>query len=343
MDIKIRNIIIFGIFLVILLGLNFTGAFGQGLLYSQEKNEATAFDGLVFDQPANVKDLRITRGTEGDKRGHVIKYDVSFSYEGGPSDLRILNSPVRTIFFQEGVQPSLSKATLKGDYEEINRSLQENLKLADHYKKLDSFGFLAQSQIRLPLKEEVGDYTFTVYTKPRDFIYGRDKRLAEIAVFLTNARVEKFTDDLGLDKASGLEAASKTEKIAGSYVNSLELMDKASLSKISTWTKIARVLFIGGLILVLATIWLNQVKLRGLTSLGFGLVLLTLYPAIGSGVSSLGSMVIMPIMAFIGHLMVRLFPRKKLALEGKDFKQALALGLVFFFVATFVYIVPRGL
>lgn len=343
MNIKIRNTIIFGVFLLILFAFSFTQAFGKDRLYPPEENQATPFDGLVFDQATSIDNLAVTRSLEKGQDGPLIKYDISFSHEGDPADVRILNTPVRNIFLPEGVQASLSKVTLKGDYQGLSASILENLELQDRYKKLDSFDFLPLSQTRIPLDEDIGDYAFTVYTLPRDFVYGQGQVLSSLGVFITNAQVDKFSDQLGLEEDSDLEPVAKTQRQEGTYVNSLELIDRQAVSRISTKEKLALVIFIISLALVLAGIWLEAPLADKLLSPGLALAVLSIHPALSSGVSALGAMIILPIMAGLGHVIGRVFKRDRLVFEVKDFQQALAILIGVFIISTFVFIVPRGI
>ncbi len=223
MNIRLRNTIIYGIFLLIVFLFTLTPYFGDEVTLPVEKNQARSFDGLIFDEPVNISNLSVKRSVETDKSENLYKYDIHFNYSGDASDLRILSTPVRQIFFPDNVVASRSNATLKGEYDKINRAIIPSLSTADWFAKLTEDKFLATSEIRLPLNEKIGEYDFTVYTKPRELVLQTDKTLAEVGIFITNAKMVKFTEDVHLADAN-LSPKTTTKEESGIYVNALEIV-----------------------------------------------------------------------------------------------------------------------
>ncbi len=55
-----------------------------------------------------------------------------------------------------------------------------------------------------------------------------------------------------------------------------------------------------------------------------------------------GIFIAMPVLAFVGYLLFKLMARTRLKLKTADFKQALAMAIVVFLIATYLFAVPKG-
>lgn len=342
MNKKLQNVIIFGIFLLLVFSMTLTKFFSAEILYPSINKENTSFDGLIFDQPVNVSNLSLIRSIENDNEENLYKYDISFTYTGDPTDLRILNSPVRQIFFPEGVTPSRSNATLKGEYDKVNKSILESLHLKDIYSLDDDFKFLTKSEIRVPLSEKVGEYSFTIYTSPRQITGQGDKFLGDIGIFITNAKVQKFTDNLGL-KEKNLKPITNTKTQSGTFINSLELVDQGNVSSQKTFTKVSTALFILSVLAVLLIIAFLDKKFKWASLIAIYLILITGASVFNKGLTNTAIFLILPILSYIGYLVNSLLYNEKMELKSKDFKQALGMTIVFFFLCVLIFIVPRGI
>lgn len=319
-----------------------THYFGDEVTFPIEKNQAKSFDGLIFDEPVNISNLTVKRSVETDQNENLYKYDIHFNYSGDPSDLRILNTPVRQIFFPEDVIASRSNATLKGEYDKINQAIIPSLSTAEWFTKLSDDKFLAKSEIRLPLDEEINEYDFTIYTKPRDLVLQTDKTLAEVGVFITNAKMGKFTDDVHLAD-DDLSPKMTTKEESGIYVNALEIVNDPVAKNMKLGHNVGMFVFIISVIMVLASIWINRPQLMRLRVVGIFLNILSFAPFLNKGVSNVGALVVLPILTFIAYVLTQLFGRRKFVLKANDFKRALGVALIFLVVSIFVFIVPRGI
>ena len=321
MNKKMQNVILFGIFLLIVFSSILTQFFGASILYPSITKENTSFDGLIFDQPVNISNLSLVRSIEKDQEENLYKYDIRFTYTGDPSDLRILNTPVRQIYFPEGVSPSRSNATLKGEYDKINQSILESLHLKDRYTIDEDFKFLTKSEIRVPLSEDVGEYSFTVYTSPREFTYQGDKKLSDIGVFITNAKCEKFTDNLGIGKnEKNLKPVTNTKSQSGTFINSLELIDESNVKSTNIINKVTTALFILSIVAVLLTIAFMNKNLKFLTLLGIYVSIITMPSLFNKGLSNVAVLLILPALGYLGYLINNLIYKDKMQLKNKDFK-----------------------
>lgn len=343
MNRKLKNIVLFGIFLALLFLSTLTGFFGTEYAWPAAKNQPTSFDGLIFDEPANVSNLNVVRTVRDENGTSYIKYDIDFSYTGEPSNMRILGIPARQIYFPEGVVAKKSNVTLKGEYDKVNENIFEKLKLKDLYKKRDDYFFKSISEIRVPMREKVKDYSFTVYSRPRTLNYRGNDLLAETAVFLSNARMDKFTDLELTKKDSGITAQTKTDSQSGIYINSLELIRDKAVSRLSIGSNINSILFIASTLVLLVLLWLDKEKLKILYMVLMMVVLATFHPFIDSGVSTAGVLVIYPIYAFIATLLSKLMSRDEIKITKNELKQGVAFTLVFFVITLIVIIIPRAM
>ena len=83
----------------------------------------------------------------------------------------------------------------KSHHDVINNLLfDDKLNYGDLYKKIENYKLTSISEIRVPLSESVKDYKFKISYEPKELIYSENNKLATLTVFLTNARVDNFTD-----------------------------------------------------------------------------------------------------------------------------------------------------
>ncbi|MGO1581020.1 MAG: hypothetical protein ACTHWZ_06400 [Peptoniphilaceae bacterium] len=339
MNNKFKNLILFCIFILILFISTFTNQFSTTSIWSQSNDISAEFSGLLFKNPTDVSNLTIERSVVKDKKESLIKYNIEFLHQGNDSNLRILGSPVRQVFFNDNIIPSHSEVTLKGDYDKVNEKLfNEKLSLRDSYKKTEDYEFKSNSYIRVPLQEEESTYSFTLYYKPRDLIYNQDKKVASSSVFITNAKVDKFTNSQKMG-----ENENPTFNEGGFYVNAQELKDNSAISKISLLNNITSILFIISLVGVLAIIWLDKKSLSKLYIPLFMVIILTFYRFLGIGASTLAILIILPIISYLGACIARLMEKTTLILTKKELKQNLAYTILFFLLLLIIVVIPRAI
>ena len=183
---KLKNLILFGIFIVILFISTLSAQFSTDVLWSDKNTDSGGFNGLLFKNPVEISDLIVSRSMESKDSKDLVRYDVEFLFSGEESSLRILGTPVRQIFFEEGIEPSHSIVNLKGDYDKINDQLfNEKLKHADLYKKIDNYQYKANSEIRVPLNSDVEKYAFSIYYEPRELLYKNVDVVSKNSVFIS--------------------------------------------------------------------------------------------------------------------------------------------------------------
>lgn len=336
---KLKNAIIFGIFILILFISTLTDRVSTTTLWSLSEGISSEFGGLLFKDPTEISNLSIQRSIDKSEGDEIIKYDVAFSFQGEESSLRILGTPVRQIFFNNQLIPSHSIVKLKGGYDNINSKLfNEKLSLREYYKKANNYEFVANSQIRLPLENREDPYSFTIYYKPRDLVYRGDNTLSKLSTFITNARVDKFTNSQKMG-----ENENPTFSESGFYINAQELKDGAAVSRISLINNATYVIFIVSVLAVFALIWLDRKSLSKLYIPLFMLIILTFYKFLGLGVSTSMVLLLLPIIAFVGICLAKLMSKETLKLSSKELKQSLGYTIVFFIIMLIVVIIPRAL
>ena len=343
MNRKLKNIVIFGIFLLLLFLSTFTSFFGSSYNWPEEYNKTTSFDGLIFDEPANVSNLNVTRSVQDEEGKILIKYDVAFSYTGEPSNLKVLGTPVRQVYFPENVQPRKSNVTLKGEYGKVNENLFAKLQLKDLYTKLENHAFTTNSELRIPMRETVKDYKFTVIQEPRSLVYRGKTKLADTSVFLTNGRIEKFTDTKLAKDKSELTPSTKTDSQSGLYINSLELINDQKVKNLSLVNNVNSILFIGATLLLLVLLWLDKERLRLFYMILMMVILITFHGFIDTGVSTKAVLLIYPIYAFIAACLSKLMGKDEIKLSKNECKQSLGFTLIFMVVMLIIIIIPRAL
>ncbi len=338
---KLKNLILFGIFIVILFISTLSAQFSTDVLWSDKNTDSGGFNGLLFKNPVEISDLIVSRSMESKDSKDLVRYDVEFLFSGEESSLRILGTPVRQIFFEEGIEPSHSIVNLKGDYDKINDQLfNEKLKHADLYKKIDNYQYKANSEIRVPLNSDVEKYAFSIYYEPRELLYKNVDVVSKNSVFITNARVDKF-----VNSEKNTEGENPYFNQSGFYVNAQETLNKGLISKVSLLNNISSIIFIVSIILVLILIWLDKKKFKNLYSLLLLLILLTFHRFFGLESSTKAILLILPILAYIGTCIARLMGNSddRLMISKKELKQNLGYTIIFMIVTLIICIIPRAI
>lgn len=337
MNKKIRNFIIYAIFLLIVAGCTLTPWFGSEFLWKAENNKEVPFSGIYFDTPTNINNFKIRRSENNSSGKNLISYDIEFEYIGNDSSMRIIGKLGEQAFFGDTVVPRHSKATLKGEYDVINNLLfDDKLNYGDLYKKIENYKLTSISEIRVPLSESVKDYKFKISYEPKELIYSENNKLATLTVFLTNARVDNFTDSEYINQS---EVQSFNE--SGMYVNVLELFDDAKINSINFWKNVNNVIFILSTILVVGLIWLGRTSNPYILMALMFANILTLYAFFEIGITTKGILYIFPILGIVTVILSRLMARDRLAFNKYDFSQSLGGAILLALLGIIVYVVPN--
>lgn len=342
MNKKIKNYIIYGIFILLLFLSTLAKSFSSEVFWPSAKNMPVPFDGILFNDPQDIQNLTVTRAIANENNRNYVKYDISFDYIGDFGDFRILGNPIGQTFFPEGISPVFSDVELKGDYDKINSSLfTENLKLKDLYKKVKNYNFMATSKIRVPLKKEVTQYNFTVKSEPKHLNYGKKGTISENSVFITNARVDSFKDTT--KPKDGIKNESKNFNQSGYYVNSLEIINEKAVSSISTANTINSIVFVLSIICMLLLLWLNSKKSQIPYMILMMLSVITVHRFLDRGASVFGMLIIWTILAYIGAVISNIYGRDEITVMKKDLKRSLAWTIIFFVIVLIIFIIPRAI
>lgn len=336
---QLKNGIIFVVFLLLCFLLTFTPLMTDKVVLSPEEEKNGAFDGLIFDDPTRIDNLQVTRRIEKGSK-ILYRYDVKFQYQGKDTSVRLLGVPVRNVYLPKGTNGSKSKVKLKGEYDKINGAVYDSLQMNKLLSK-EKLTFQPASEMRIPLSEEVEDYAFTVVTDPVTVVAYTGRSMADIGVFLTNAKMDKFSDALGIED-KGLRPETSTKTQSGVYINTLELMDQGVMGRAHAVKTVAIVATIVAVVAGLAIIFLDRRKLYPFV---YGAMVLFAFaaPALRLKAPTNGGIFIaMPAAAFVGYLLFKLMNRSSLKLKGLDFRQALGMALIVFVLATYVFAVPKG-
>lgn len=339
---KFKGLILFGIFILILFISTLTKQFSSEILWAQKTDSNPSFQGLLFKNPEGVNDFIISRSIEKFNGENIVRFDVEFSYQGEESSLRILGEPNRHVFFSRNVgMPSHSEVDLKGDYDKINEKLfTEKLSLKDLYKKTSNYEYVAKSSIKVPLKSSEDTYSITLYYDPNRLMYSGDDVLTETTAFITNGKVTKFisAEDMGEN-----ENPSFTEQ--GFYVNAQEIKNDNNLSKLSLGNNLNNLIFVISTIALAVLLWFDKKNLSILYLPLLYLILLTFYRFLGMGATTLGILIIMPILAYIGAVISKLMIKEDVVytLNKKELKQCLLFAILFLIFVLIVLVVPRAL
>ncbi|MDO5027924.1 MAG: hypothetical protein Q4E36_01550 [Bacillota bacterium] len=337
MNKKVKNLVLYLILLLILFLSSLSPLFGKEILWKEKYNKTIPFAGIYFDIPTNVANLKIRRSETEGLLNDLISYDVEFEYTGVDSSMRILGKTAEQSFFGDTVVPKHSKATLKGEYDKINNLIfDEKLNYGDLHKNVENYKFVSTSEIRVPLAEAVKNYKFRITYEPKRLVYDEGVELSKVSVFLTNSRVDNFTDGEYIN-------ASETQSFneSGMYVNVLEIYDGEKISSMNFWHKVNNVLFILSVILVLALIWFDRLKSPYLMILAMMVSILTFFRFFELGVSVRAVLIAFPIFGFLDVIVGRQTMRDKFAFNKYDFSQGLLGALLMFFLAMIVYLLPK--
>ena len=336
---QLKNGIIFVVFLLLCFLLTFSPLMTDKVVLSPDEAKNAAFDGLIFDDPTAIDSLQVTRRIEKGPKT-LYRYDVKFHYQGKDSSVRVLGVPVRNVYLPKGANGSKSKVKLKGEYDKINGAVYDNLQMKNLLDK-EKITFQTTSEMRIPLSEDVEDYAFTIVTDPATVTANTGKTLADIGVFLTNVKVEKFSDALGIED-KGLRPETSTKTQSGVYMNTLELIDGKVMSRTSVVKTVAVAASVIAVVCGLALLLLDKGKLLPVVYVAMVLFAFAIPVARLKAPSNAGIFIGMPLVAFVGYLLFKLMTRSRLKLKTVDFKQALGMAIVVFVLATYFFAVPRG-
>lgn len=334
MDRRVRNFLAYGLVLILLILSLLSPYVGKDQIWKKENNVARSFNGLSFDIPENISQFSINRSLENEEGESLITYDIEFEYSGRPSNMRVVGQVSRQAFFPEA--PSFSKVNLKGGYDDVNQVLfNERLHLRQYYKNVDPYLLEANSTIRVPLNEDTKNYSFSLSYNPRELVYKENDKISDMAVFVTNARVDAFTDT---NTSENIKQESFIE--SGLYVNQFERFTDGSITSINTYRNIGSGIFILSFVLMLILIWTDNTSKRALTMLLMMVSILSFYKLAGVGISTRGLLLIYPILGIFVVLVSNIMPRENIRLNRSDFSQAIAGGLLALILAILVFVVP---
>lgn len=338
MNKRIKKLVIFAIFLLVLMLFSLTAFFSKSLMWPNS-NVEREFDGILFNNSDGVENLQVARSVVKEGSEKLIKYDIKFSYAGEDSTARIMGTPTRQIFFGEGVNFSKSKVKLKGDFDKINKSLFEEklkLKVKDFYNKTENKDFKAVSEVKLDLSEKVGEYAFEVYYNPNPLYFSGGQKVEDASIFVTNAKVENWTET-----TKSTDSVKEAYTNSGYYINKLELIDQGLINKISLINTISTVAFLVLTLVVIALIWLG----KGSFPIYLGALFIMIpafYRFMDKGTSNLGVLIIYPILGCLASIVARFLAADEDVTFGtKEMKQSLAFLLMYFVASVVLFMIPR--
>lgn len=338
---KIINLIIYAILFVVLALSVLSPLIGKELLWNPEANTSMPFNGINFDVPTNISNFKITRSINESLNRELISYDVEFKYTGDDSNMRIIGKLGEQAFFGSGVVPKKSNVVLKGDFGVINDSLfNEKLQLKDYYKKTEDYQLDSISEVRVPLTEDIGEYKFRVSYEPRKLVYNLGEELGTMAVFITNGRVDKFSDTkYEEEKTNKIETQSYVEQKI--YVNLLESFDEKQISNLERNKNINNVIFILSVLASIIMIWINKKTNPFILVCLIFVNILTFYRFFNLGVATKAVVFIFPILGYIGLVLGKLINKEKINIHKHDLTQGLAGAIFMLFLGLMVYVVPK--
>lgn len=338
MNKRIKKLVIFAIFLLVLMLFSLTAFFSKSLMWPNS-NVEREFDGILFNNSDGVENLQVARSVVKEGSEKLIKYDIKFSYAGEDSTARIMGTPNRQIFFGEGVNFSKSKVKLKGDFDKINKSLFEEklkLKVKDFYNKTENKDFKAVSEVKLDLSEKVGEYAFEVYYNPNPLYFSGGQKVEDASIFVTNAKVENWTET-----TKSTDSVKEAYTNSGYYINKLELIDQGLINKISLINTISTIAFLVLTLVVIALIWLG----KGSFPIYLGALFIMIpafYRFMDKGTSNLGVLIIYPILGCLASIAARFLAEDEDVTFGtKEMKQSLAFLLMYFVASLVLFMIPR--
>ena len=337
MNKKIRNLIIYAILLLIIFATTFMPWFGKDILWDQKKNKTVPFGGIFFDSPSSVDNLKISRGYNEDDS--VYTYKISFNYSGADSSMRILGKLSEHTFFGSDVAPSKSIVTLKGDFDSINNIIfDEKLNNGNLHKNLPEYKFSSTSEMRVPLSEDIKDYGFNLSYRPKSLIYKNNSKLSQLSAFVTNARVDKFTDDT---YANDAEIYSFNE--GGMYVSLVEEYDQSQISRINIFRNINNVLFVLSAIITLFVIWSDRLNSPLYKIIPMLVSVVRFYGFFNVGLSLLAAILILPILGFITVLLGKIMNKDSISFNKYDFSQSLLGAISMFVIGLIFFVIPLAI
>ncbi|WP_308551783.1 hypothetical protein [uncultured Peptoniphilus sp.] len=340
MDKKIKNYIIYAVFIVLLFLSTLFKSFSTDVLWPKDQNYKGSFDGIIFSDPQDIAGLNVTRTIFKENNKDFVKYDISFLYEGDFGNLRILGNPVGQIFLPNKMNPVFSDVTLKGEYNKINNALfQDNLKLKDLYKKVPEHDFSAVSKVRVPLDKEVQEVKFSILYEPREINHGLKGNVAKNAVFVTNARVESFRDTTKQEK--GIKNESKNFQESGYYVNSIEVINERQVKSISFESTLNSIVFIISIAAAILLIWLDRSKSQVPLLISMMLSVMTVSRFLDKGATAFGILFIWTITGYLVSLLSYAITNEGNKIRNNDFKRSIAWTLIFLLVNIVIFIIPR--
>lgn len=336
MNERIKKVVIFAIFILVLLLFSFTAFFSESLLWPNSSVNRE-FDGILFNNSDGVDDFRVTRAVVNREGQKLIKYDLKFSYKGEDSTARILGIPARQVFFDEGINYKNSNVKLKGDFDKVNESLfKEKLRLKHFYSKIDNKEYQAVSEVKLNLTEKIEDYNFSIYYVPNPLYFSGGQLVENTSVFVTNAKVSDWQES-----TKTTDSIKEAFNNSGYYINKLELINEKIVSKISTINTVTTILFLVLALATIALIWIGKGNLMIYLAALF-VMIPSFYRFIGKGTSTWGIILIYPLLAFIASLVAKLLANNsEKKLTTNDFKQSLAFTILFFVICIIIFIIPR--
>lgn len=338
MNKRIKKLIIFAIFLLVLMLVSLTAFFSKSLMWPNS-NVEREFDGILFNNSDGVENLQVARSVVNEGSEKLIKYDIKFNYTGEDTTARIMGTPIRQIFFGEGANFSKSKVKLKGDFDKINKSLFEEklkLKVKDFYNKTENKDFKAVSEVKLDLSEKIGEYAFEVYYNPNPLYFSGGQKVEDASIFVTNAKVENWTET-----TKSTDSVKEAYTNSGYYINKLELIDQGLINKISLINTISTVAFLVLTLAVIALIWLGKGSFPVYLGALF-IMIPAFYRFMDKGTSNLGLLIIYPILGFIASIAARfLATDDDLTFGTKEMKQSLAFLLMYFVLSVVLFMIPR--
>lgn len=338
MNKRIKKLVIFAIFLLVLMLFSLTAFFSKSLMWPNS-NVEREFDGILFNNSDGVENLQVARSVVKEGSEKLIKYDIKFSYAGEDSTARIMGTPTRQIFFGEGVNFSKSKVKLKGDFDKINKSLFEEklkLKVKDFYNKTENKDFKAVSEVKLDLSEKVGEYAFEVYYDPNTLYFSGGQKVEDASIFVTNAKVENWTET-----TKSTDSVKEAYTNSGYYINKLELIDQGLINKISLINTASTVIFLVKTLGVIALIWFDRGNFQIYLGALF-VIIPAFYRFIDKGTSNLGVLIAYPILGLIASIAARFLASDgDFTFGNKEMKQSLAFLIMYFVASLVLFMIPR--
>ena len=192
------------------------------------------------------------------------------------------------------------------------------------------------SEVKLALKEKVGEYEFTVYYPANPLYFSGGQKVEDASIFVTNAKVENWTESI---KSNNSVKEAYTN--SGYYVNKIELINQGLINKISLINTASTVIFLVLTLGVIALTWFDRGNFKIYLGALF-LMIPTFYRFMDKGTSNLGVLIAYPILGFIASIVARLLASDgDFTLSGKEMKQSVAFLLMYFVFSLVFFMIPR--